>query len=79
MHVGFLLMRDDGSLNRKRVSFLRGDVTRAIKGAQAAGFDPGAIEICPNSGRILILSKEAGRSKIDPVARWEAEKRARKA
>ena len=42
----------------KRVAFLQGDVTRAIKGAKAAGIEPGPVEIWPD-GRIVILPKGA--------------------
>lgn len=63
----------------KRVAFLQGDVTRAIKGAMAAGFDPGPVEIHPD-GRIVLLCKGVATTKdLDPVEQWEAEHRARKA
>lgn len=61
----------------KRVAFLQGDVTRAIKGVRAAGIDPGPVEIYPD-GRIVILP--TGTEKTDaanPLDRWEAEYRAR--
>lgn len=64
----------------KRVAFLQGDVTRAIKGAKAAGIEVASFEVCPVSGRIVILSKGAQKSEpLDPVEKWEAEYRARKA
>lgn len=63
----------------KRVAFLQGDVTRAIKGAMAAGFEPASVEIGPD-GRIVVLSKGAQKSEpLDPLEKWEAEYRARKA
>ena len=63
----------------KRVPFLQGDVTRAIKGAMAAGIEPGPVEIWPD-GRIVILPKGAQKpDDLDPVDKWEAEYRARKA
>lgn len=63
----------------KRVAFLQGDVTRAIKGAKAAGIVPGPVEIWPD-GRIVILpvGDQAGKA-LDPAEKWEAENRARKA
>ena len=63
---------------RARVAFLQGDVTRALKGAKAAGIDVASFEICPATGRILILSKGAERAEaLDPLNKWEAEYRAR--
>lgn len=64
----------------KRVAFLQGDVTRAIKGARAAGIEVTSFEICPVTGRIVVLSKASHKPEVlDPVEKWEAEYRARKA
>ena len=63
----------------KRLPFLQGDVTRAIKGAKAAGIEPGPVEIWPD-GRIVILPKGTAKSETpDPLETWEAEYRARQA
>lgn len=62
---------------RKRVAFLQGDVTRAIKGARAAGIEPGPVEIHPD-GKIVILPKGASMPEAaDALEKWEAEYRAR--
>lgn len=64
----------------KRVAFLQGDVTRAIKGAKAAGIEVASFEICPATGRIIVLTKDAQKTeRLDPLEQWEAEYRARKA
>lgn len=69
----------DGTRGRKRVAFLQGDVTRAIKGAKAAGLEPGPVEIWPD-GRIVILPRgTAAAEASDPLEKWEANYRARKA
>ena len=66
-------------MKKTRVTFLQGDVTRAVKGAKAAGFDVGAVQIRPD-GTILILSPGVEPEKtLDPLERWEADYRARKA
>lgn len=64
----------------KRCSFRQGDVTRAIKGAKAAGFEPGPVQIRPD-GTIVILPIDAGKAEcsLDNLDRWETEYRARKA
>jgi hypothetical protein len=64
---------------RHRRAFLQGDVTRAIKGALAAGIDPGPVEIYPD-GRIVIQPNCSARtSASDPFDKWEAQYHARKA
>jgi hypothetical protein len=62
-----------------RVAFRQGDVSRAIRGARAAGIEPGPVEIWPD-GRIVILPKDAAApDDLDAAERWEAKHRARKA
>lgn len=63
----------------RRVAFLQGDVTRALKGALAAGLQPGAVHIFPD-GRIVVLSRDSKSAEaLDPLEKWEAEYRARQA
>lgn len=61
----------------KRVAFLQGDVTRAIKGARAAGLDPGRVEIAPDGRIIILLAGYEKTDAVDPLDKWEAEYRAR--
>lgn len=65
-------------MGKKRVAFLQGDVTRALKGAKAAGFEAASVEIAPD-GRILVLSRHAAKSELDDADRWIADYRARQA
>ena len=51
-----------GAMNPRR--FRQSDVTRAVKGAEAAGMHIGRIEIDPN-GKIVILSEAAAPSARD--------------
>lgn len=62
----------------KRVAFLQGDVTRAIKGARAAGLDPGRVEIGPDGRIVILLRGTEPAETVDPLDKWEAEYRARK-
>ena len=49
------------------------DVTRAVKGAIAAGFDVGAIEIGPDGGiRIVRANEKAKNSDATPFDSWKA-------
>lgn len=60
-------------------TFRQADIARAIKGAQAAGLEVVSFELCPD-GRIIVLSKSAANAKaLDPLEKWEAAYRARKA
>ena len=66
-------------MSNKRVAFLQGDVTRAIKGAKAAGFEPVSVEIGAD-GRIVVMSKQASKSEpLDECDKWESNYRARQA
>lgn len=63
----------------KRVTVLQGAITRAIKGAKAAGIEPGPVEIRPD-GTIVILPKGTATAEpVDALDKWEAQRRARKA
>lgn len=41
--------------NQRRASFTQAEITRAIKGAQAAGIDPARVEIDRQTGLIVIV------------------------
>jgi len=58
----------------------QGDITRAIKGAKAAGISVASCEICAATGRIIVLSMDAQKTEpLNPLDQWEVEYRARKA
>lgn len=63
----------------KRVAFLQGDVTRALKGARAAGMDVAATEIRPDGAMVLHHKPVEKAEALDPVDKWLEEYRARPA
>ena len=66
-------------MTAKPVPFRQADISRALKGARAAGFDVGRIEIATD-GRIIITPRVSlEKSSEDPLAAWEKEYDARKA
>jgi hypothetical protein len=63
----------------RRVPFRQADVSRALKGARAAGFEFDSVEVMPD-GRILIRSqKDSSDSAELDVEKWEAKYRAHQA
>lgn len=66
-------------VNARRVGFLQGDVTRAIKGAVAAGLEPGQVEIRPDGTILVSCKSESLRREVDELEQWEISRRARKA
>jgi hypothetical protein len=66
-------------VNARRVGFLQGDVTRAIKGAVAAGLEPGQVEIRPDGTILVSCKSEPLRREVDELEQWETSRRARKA
>jgi hypothetical protein len=62
----------------KRATIRQGDITRAIKGAKAAGLDPGPVQIKPD-GTILIFPRGTQLAvEFDELEQWEAQHRANK-
>jgi hypothetical protein len=63
---------------RARVPFRQGDVTRAVKGAIAAGLNVVGVKVNPQTGAIeLVISESAGQNS-NPLDEWMA-KHARQA
>ena len=57
-----------------RTNFRQQDVTRAIKGAQAAGFEVASGEIDPTTGRIIVRSaSDADQDTTSPLDKWMKE------
>lgn len=46
--------------------FLDRDVRRVIKAARAAGLDPAAVEVDPNTGKIKVHTREASETSTNP-------------
>jgi len=57
---------------RTPASFKQGDVTRALRGAVAAGIQVARIEIDPRTGHIIILTPQVLGSPIAPYDAWKA-------
>lgn len=73
----FLIYPCEVSMSGKRVPFQQGKVTRAIKGARAAGMEVAACEIRPD-GAIVLHHKPVERAEtLDPLDKWVEEYRAR--
>ena len=59
---------------RKRQMFTQAAVTRAVKGAVAAGLDPTRVEIAPDGRIILTLGKQHLAAEFDAtVENWFAQ------
>lgn len=58
--------------------FKQADVARALKGALAAGFEVGAVEIGADGQiRIVAASKAIDNSSLNPFDQWKAKRDAR--
>lgn len=55
-----------------RAAFRQVDLTRAIKGAKAGGFDPARAEILPDGRIVLTLAAEAPTD--DAYGAWKAKR-----
>jgi hypothetical protein len=62
---------------RGTVPFKQSDVTRAVRGAAAAGVEIVRIEIDTTTGSIIILTSRAADAAVAPYDMWKAESRAR--
>lgn len=63
---------------RGQVRFTQADISRALKGAQSAGFEVGAIEIRPDGVlQICRLSAPTPVASADPYEAWKAKRDAR--
>ena len=57
-------------MSRTSPSFRQADVTRALKGAQAAGFEVGRVEI-DASGKIVVIAKSETIDSVTPLEKWK--------
>ncbi|KIC61016.1 hypothetical protein RM53_00045 [Brevundimonas nasdae] len=66
-------------MSRAAAKFTQADVRRALKGAQDAGFDVGAIEIRPDGVMQIMRQTQPSASTvpIDPFEAWKASRDAR--
>jgi hypothetical protein len=64
-------------MGRAPVRFKQADVTRALRGAIAAGVEIARVEIDPRDGNIVILTPRVSSSPLDPYDVWKAESNAR--
>ena len=61
---------------RSKQTFKQADVTRAIKGARAAGMEPTRVEIYQD-GRIVIFGDEGGAGPDEALDEWLRNRNAR--
>ncbi len=66
-------------MSRAAAKFTQADVRRALKGAQDAGFDVGAIEIRPDGVMQITRQTQPSTStvSIDPFEAWKSSRDAR--
>jgi len=62
---------------RKPATFKQADVTRAVRGAVAAGVDVACIEIDAPTGNIVISTPRVHSQSVAPYDAWKAEGNAR--
>jgi len=62
---------------RKPATFKQADVTRAVRGAVAAGVDVACIEIDARTGNIVISTPRVHSQSVAPYDAWKAEGNAR--
>jgi hypothetical protein len=72
-----LVVASDNSRLRREVAFRQADVTRAARGAVAAGLRVSSIKIGPD-GSIEILTPEAEPALTDAFSEWKAKRDARR-
>jgi hypothetical protein len=70
-------LASDNSRLRREVAFRQADVTRAARGAAAAGLRVSSIKIGPD-GSIEILTPEAAPELTDAFGEWKAKRDARR-
>lgn len=64
-------------MSRSSARFTQADVAKALKGALAAGFDVGAVEI-GTDGMIRIVHRgKAEENSLDPFDQWKERRNAR--
>lgn len=64
-------------MGRGPLAITQADVTRALRGAVAAGVEIARVEIDPRNGNIIILTPRDSGSLVAPYDVWKAERNAR--
>ena len=62
---------------RRPLALKQADVTRALRGAVAAGVEIASVEIDPRNGNIILLTPRYSGPTVDPYDVWKAEINAR--
>lgn len=62
---------------RSSTRFSQADVAKALKGALAAGFDVGAVEIGQDGTIRIVRNDEKAKNSPDPFDQWKASRNAR--
>ncbi|WP_426027674.1 hypothetical protein [Brevundimonas sp. TWP2-3-4b2] len=62
---------------RVSTRFRQADVAKALKGALAAGFDVGAVEIGADGMIRIVRNTEKAKNSSDPFDQWKASRDAR--
>ena len=62
---------------RSSTRFSQADVAKALKGALAAGFDVGAVEIGQDGTIRIVRNEEKAKNSSDPFDQWKATRDAR--
>ena len=71
------MITGDDVMARKPATFKQADVTRAVRGAVAAGVDVTCIEIDARTGNIVISTPRVHSQSVAPYDVWKAESNAR--
>ena len=64
-------------MSRSSTRFSQADVAKALKGALAAGFDVGAVEIGKDGTIRIVRNEEKAKNSSDPFDAWKASRDAR--
>jgi hypothetical protein len=66
-------------MKRTAPGLRQADVTRAVKGARAAGLEVGRVEIDAAAGKIVLFSKDELSQPLSPFDKWKQGRDARSA
>jgi hypothetical protein len=62
---------------RGSITFKQADVTRALRGAVAAGVDVARVEIDARTGKIVLITSRGSSVSISPYDAWKGDDSAR--